>query len=96
MDTSSIYLITLITVSVLIKPQQISAKVIESAADRNLARFLKDVNLDIIKLAYPPRIYDTLECDDPMDEIAKLIGVLREDMPSIEDLMNADHLSLVD
>lgn len=73
-------------------------KVIETSADRALARHLHQVNMDIVKLAYPARVYETLEnVEDPMDELARLLGVLREDMPLIEDLLDADHhLSLVD
>lgn len=69
---------------------------VDTAHDRHLARMLADVNFKIIERAYPPRAYDTLETGDPMDELAKLIGWRREDMPSVEDLMDGDHLSVID
>lgn len=73
----------------------ITTRRIENGHDRSLARLLYDINLKIVDRAYPPRVYDDLEHTDPMDEIAKIIGWRREDMPSIEDLMD-DHLSAVD
>jgi hypothetical protein len=78
--------------------QGVVRKVIETPADRQLARVLHQINMDIIRLAYPPRVYETLEnMEDPMDELARLIGVMRDEMPPIEDLMDQDdHLSIVD
>ena len=70
---------------------------IESNFDLRLAQLMQQSNEFIIERAYPHRIYATLDVADPLDEIGKLLGILREDMPTFDELMNQDgHLSLVD
>ena len=75
----------------------VTTRRIENNFDLRLAQLMADQNQFIIERAYPHRIYATLSVSDPLDEIGRLLGVLKEDMPTFDELMVTDkHLNIVD